>query len=468
MAEAIERVRAVFEGSYAVERVLGRGGMATVYLATDLKHDRQVALKVLRPELTSALGGDRFPREIQIIAQLTHPHILPLHDSGEADGLLYYVMPYVEGRSLRDRLREESPLPTHDATRILREVADALAFAHGRGVVHRDIKPENVMLSGRHALVTDFGVAKAVTEAGGEQLTTVGVALGTPSYMSPEQAMGEPDIDARSDIYALGILGYEMLTGAPPFVKDTPRALLSAHVIEPPGEITEARPEIPGELGALIMRCLEKDPDDRWQTADEVVRRLEQLSTPSGGMTPTHTRPLTATEASGGRRKGRTPMILGGVGVALVATIATVFALGGSDAGIESVAVLPLQDLSGTDPAFVNAVHDQLVTTLGRRDVVAVVSRSNVMRFEGSGQTTREIADALDVQAVVEGTVFRDGDRMRINLQMVDPASLRQFWSQVYERDVDDVLAVQGEVVEAISTDLGAALLAAANGGTTP
>jgi len=432
MSDALERVRAVFQGSYSVERELGRGGMATVYLATDLKHDRQVALKVLRPELTSALGGDRFPREIQIIAQLTHPHILPLHDSGEADGLLYYVMPYVEGRSLRDRLREESPLSTHDATRILREVADALAFAHGRGVIHRDIKPENVMLSGRHALVTDFGVAKAVTEAGGEQLTTVGVALGTPSYMSPEQAMGEPDVDARSDIYALGILGYEMLTGAPPFVKDTPRALLSAHVIEPPGEITEARPDIPGELGALVMRCLEKDPDGRWQTAEEVVRRLELLSTPSGGMTPTHTRPLTATEAANSRPNGgtsRTPMILGGVGVALVAVLAAVFLLGGADGGIDSVAVLPLQDLSGTDPAFVNAVHDQLVTTLGRRDVVAVVSRSNVMRFEGSGQTTREIADALDVQAVVEGTVYRDGDRMRINLQMVDPQSLRQFWS---------------------------------------
>jgi serine/threonine-protein kinase len=250
--------------------------MATVYLATDVKHDRPVALKVLRPELTLALGGDRFPREIQIVAQLSHPHILPLHDSGERGGFLYYVMPYVDGQSLRARLRSEGKLSVEESIRILREIADALAYAHGRGIIHRDIKPENVMISGRHALVMDFGVAKAVSAASSEPLTTVGIALGTPTYMSPEQAMGQPDIDARSDIYALGILGYEMLAGAPPFVRDTPQALLSAQVIEPPKPVTEIREHIPGALGDLVMRCLAKDPADRWPDAEEVHRRLEQ------------------------------------------------------------------------------------------------------------------------------------------------------------------------------------------------
>ena len=459
MSENTEQIRETFSDHYDVEREIGRGGMATVYLATDLKHDRKVALKVLRPELTSALGGERFPTEIRIIAGLTHPHILPLHDSGELGGFLYYVMPYVEGQSLRERLKDEGELPVHDAVRILREVADALAYAHGRGIVHRDIKPANVMLSGRHALVTDFGVAKAVSAAGGEKLTTVGIALGTPTYMSPEQAMAQPDIDARSDIYALGILAYEMLTGRPPFQKDTPQAQLSAQVMESPAPLSEVGVSISGSLEALIMRCLEKDPGDRWQSAEEVVGRLEELATPSGGVTPTHTRPV---KGVAGRKPRRAPVMVGAAVVLAAAVTGGLLMLGGdADGDIDSVAVLPIQDISGNDQAFVNAVHDALVTALARADVVSVVSRSNVMRFQGTGQTTREIADALNVQAVVEGTVFRADERMRINVQMVDPESLRQFWSQVYERDVDDVLAVQNEVANTIATELGAAIAAA-------
>ncbi len=202
--------------------------MATVYLAEDVKHGRSVAVKVLRPELAAALGPDRFPREIRILAKLQHPHILPLLDSGEADGFLFYTMPFVDGESLRERIDREGALPIHDAVRILREVADALTAAHGAGVLHRDIKPANVMLSGRHALVTDFGVAKAVRDAGGETLTTVGLAVGTPTYMSPEQATGSEEIDQRSDIYAMGILAYEMLTGEPPFRSKNASAMLSA------------------------------------------------------------------------------------------------------------------------------------------------------------------------------------------------------------------------------------------------
>ena len=207
MTDILARLTTSLADRYVIERELGAGGMATVYLAHDVRHDRRVALKVLRPELAATLGPDRFPREIRIVAKLQHPHVLPLHDSGETAGFLYYVMPYVDGESLRQKLERDGPMPVHDAVRVLREVVDALAYAHSHGVLHRDIKPDNVMLSGRHALVTDFGVAKAVSDAGGEKLTTVGVAVGTPTYMSPEQATGESHIDHRSDIYAVGILG---------------------------------------------------------------------------------------------------------------------------------------------------------------------------------------------------------------------------------------------------------------------
>ena len=280
--------------------------MATVYLARDLKHDRQVALKVLRPELSAALGSERFPREIKFVAQFNHPHILSLYDSGEAGGFLFYVMPYVEGESLRDRLAREKQLPIADAIRIMKEVADALAYSHARGVVHRDIKPGNVLLSGRHAVVTDFGVAKAVTASAGKDLmTTVGMAVGTPHYMAPEQAMGQGDIDQRADIYALGILTYEMLTGRTPFSAETAQGILAAHVMEAPKEIRELRPGVPEPLAQAIMKCLAKNPADRWQSADELLAHLELIAaTPSGGMTPTHTRPVQGVAASRGEPSG--------------------------------------------------------------------------------------------------------------------------------------------------------------------
>jgi serine/threonine-protein kinase len=284
----------VLSDRYKLVRELGAGGMATVYLAEDLKHSRPVAVKVLRSELGSALGRDRFPREIEIIAQLSHPHILPLHDSGEAAGFLYYVMPYLEGETLRQRLQREGALPITDALRFLREIVDALAFAHSRGVIHRDIKPENVMLSGRHAIVMDFGIAKAVSAAGGEQLTTVGIALGTPTYMAPEQATGETDVDHRADLYATGVLAYEMLTGAPPFVKATAQAVLSAQVLEQPVALSERRPGVLPQCEDAIMKCLAKAREDRWQSADELLPVLEALATPSGGVTPTTTRPIQA------------------------------------------------------------------------------------------------------------------------------------------------------------------------------
>ncbi len=314
---------------YRLERELGQGGMATVYLAEDLKHHRKVALKVLRPELAATLGPERFFREIEVAARLQHPHILPLHDSGEAQGFLYYVMPFVDGENLRGRLTRRGELPIHDAVKLLAEVADALAYAHAQGVVHRDIKPDNVLLSGRHALVTDFGVAKAVSEATGrQQLTTAGIALGTPAYMAPEQAAADPHLDHRVDIYALGAMGYELLAGGPPFTGHSSAEVLAAHVTQQPEPITNRRPAVPAALGAIIMKCLAKRPADRWQSAEELVTQLEQQITPSGGMTPTQTMPHAA--AGTGRRPAITWVALGVLVLAFVAG-ALVLARGGGN-----------------------------------------------------------------------------------------------------------------------------------------
>jgi Tol biopolymer transport system component/tRNA A-37 threonylcarbamoyl transferase component Bud32 len=291
------RLSAALADRYAIERELGQGGMATVYLAEDLKHHRKVALKVLRPEIAVTVGAGRFSREIEVAARLQHPNILPLLDSGEAEGFFFYVMPYVEGESLRDRLARGGELPIPDAVRILMEVADALSEAHAHGVVHRDIKPDNVMLRGRHALVADFGVAKAVTEATGQQLlTSTGVALGTPTYMAPEQAMADPHQDHRVDIYALGVLGYELLTGRAPFSATTAQEMLAAHVTAVPEPVEKYRTSVSPALAAVVMKCLAKKPADRWQTAEEVLQHLEPLATPSGGTTPTQTAPTKAVE----------------------------------------------------------------------------------------------------------------------------------------------------------------------------
>ena len=313
MTSPIERVTAALADHYRIERELGQGGMATVYLAEDLKHRRKVAIKVLRPELAASLGPDRFFREIEVAAQLQHPHILPLFDSGAsgqgAGGgaeFLWYAMPYVDGETLRDRLARTGELPIHDAIRILIEVADALAHAHKHGVAHRDIKPENILLSGRHALVSDFGVAKAVSEATGrQQLTTAGVALGTPAYMAPEQAAADPHLDHRVDIYALGVLAYELLTGRTPFSGRTPQETLAAHVMQTPEPVSRLRPGIAPAFEALVMKCLAKRPADRFQSADELVTALEPLATPSGGMTPTYTQPVdgVAPAAPAGRKR---------------------------------------------------------------------------------------------------------------------------------------------------------------------
>src|SRR5829696_5583716 len=260
---------------YRLERELGHGGMAVVYLAEDLRHHRKVAVKVLRPELAAALGGERFLREIEIAAGLRHPHILPLYDSGEADGFLYYVMPLVEGESLRARLDRERQLPIDDALRYAREIADALSYAHAHGVVHRDIKPENILLESDNAVVADFGIAKAVVAAGPRTtLTDTGVTIGTPAYMGPEQAAGDRDLDGRSDLYSLGCVLYEMLAGQPPFRGATKESLVRQHIMTPPPPVTQFRPAVPAAVNDALMRALAKSPADRFNPVGQFAAAL--------------------------------------------------------------------------------------------------------------------------------------------------------------------------------------------------
>src|SRR6266571_179249 len=261
-----DRLATALADRYGIQRELGRGGMATVYLARDVKHDRPVALKVLRPELAAVLGAERFLREIRLTAQLQHPHILTLIDSGEADGFLYYVMPYVEGESLRQRLEREGQLPLDEALRIARAIASALDFAHARGVIHRDIKPENIMLHQGEPMVADFGIALAVSMAGRERLTGTGIALGTPAYMSPEQASGGRQLDGRSDVYSLGCVLYEMLAGEPPFTGPTSRAVIAKRIIEPIPHVRTVRENVPEAVEQAIIKALAKVPADRFAT----------------------------------------------------------------------------------------------------------------------------------------------------------------------------------------------------------
>ena len=276
MTDLLDRLRSALGDRYDLDRQVGEGGMATVYRAKDLKHERTVAIKVLREELSASLGADRFLREIRVAANLQHPNILGLYDSGEVGGLLYYVMPFVEGESLRDRLKKEQQLPLPDALQITREAAEALQYAHERGIVHRDIKPENILLMGGHALVADFGIARAVSQASDDKLTQTGMAIGTPHYMSPEQSLGSEHVDARSDVYSLGCVLYELLIGQPPFTGPNSMAIMARHSMEVVPSLQVVRASVPDEVEDAVMQALEKTPADRYQTMKEFAEALSE------------------------------------------------------------------------------------------------------------------------------------------------------------------------------------------------
>jgi eukaryotic-like serine/threonine-protein kinase len=409
-----ERVGRALEGRYAVKRELGQGGMAVVFLADDLRHGREVALKVLRPEISAEIGADRFSREIKIAASLTHPHILPLYDSGEAAGLLFYVMPNMAGRSLRERLNAERQLPLDEALRIASEVASALDYAHRHHVVHRDIKPENILLHEGAAMVADFGIGKALG-SDGSSITETGLLVGTPTYMSPEQASGERQIDGRADIYSLGCMLYEMLAGEPPFTGSSAQAILTRRLTSAAPRISSLR-DVPPALDAALARALARTPADRFPTAAAFAAVLRDVSAPDGAR--------------------RTPPA-GSKGASAT----------------NAIAVLPLTNMSA-DPEneyFSDGMTEEIINALSKVPGVQVASRTSSFAFKGKRDAdVREIGEKLGVTSLLEGSVRKVGNRIRITTQLVNVENGYHLWSETYDRQLEDVFAIQDEISRAI------------------
>ena len=401
---------AALSDRYRIERELGQGGMATVYLAHDIKHDRRVAVKVLRDDLAAEIGAERFLAEIRTTANLQHPHILPLHDSGAVDGVLYYVMPFIDGETLRDRIAREGKLSIADALAITREVADALDCAHRAGVIHRDIKPENILLSQGHAIVADFGIARAAAETTGPRLTQVGQTIGTPAYLSPEQVTDEP-LDARSDLYSLGCVLYECLTGELPF-KGSAMAMLAQRVTSPPPSARSKRNEIPAALDAVLLTAMTTKAANRPTSCGEWARAL-------------------ATSASG-------------------ETVAT----------RRGIVVLPFANHS-PDPEneyFSDGLTEELISDLAGIKSLQVISRTSAMQLKGTTKDVRTIGRELGVRYVLEGSVRRAGSSLRITAQLIDAATDAQVWGDKYGGTIDDVFEVQERVSREIVKALGVTL----------
>ena len=409
------------KSQYAVEDQVGFGGMALVFRARDLKHDRQVAIKVLRPELASQVGRERFLQEIRLAARLSHPHILPLHDSGAAGGLLYYVMPLVEGETLRQRLDREGRLTLEEAVDITRSVAGALDFAHRQGVVHRDIKPENVMMHDGVAMVTDFGISKVLSEVEGEQLTMAGTAMGTPAYMSPEQIYGEDKIDGRSDVYSLALVVFELLSGNRLFTGSSARAILGRRAAYPrPG--LEFPWDVPNTVRDAVQAALAESPENRLPTGGAFADALTGAWRQSDGVTTPTAVPARASE--------------------------------------QSVAVLPFTNQSG-DPEneyFSDGITEEIINALTQLDGVRVAARTSSFALKDAGVDVKEAGSRLGVGTVLEGTVRQAGSRLRISAQLVNSSDGYQIWSERYDREMDDVFAVQDEIANAIAEHLQVAL----------
>ncbi len=438
MANLDEHVSRALGPDYRVERELGGGGMSRVFLAREVALDRLVVVKV-HPFESQGLGGDRFRREIQVAAQLQHPNLVPVLSAGESEGLLFFVMPYVEGESLRALLDREGPMAPSRARIVLRDIARALAFAHGNGIVHRDIKPDNVLMAGDAAMVTDFGVAKALSSAreAGPALTGVGMSLGTPSYIAPEQAAGGDRLDHRADLYAWGCVAYEVLTGAPPFVGKNAQQLIVAHIVESPPPLGPRCPDAPARLVGLIMQCLEKDPDRRPASGQELVDALERVDDPpaSSGRKwwPAAIAVFVLLVAAGwwAIRSGR-PVVVGG--------------------RISAVAVLPLVSGAGGDEYFADGMTEELITALGRISGLRVASRTSVYAIKRTdGLDVRQIARRLNVGAILEGSIRRAGGQLRLNAQLTSAADGLTLWSETYQRPDADLFQMQDELARAIA-----------------
>ena len=398
-------------GSYDIERELGRGGMATVYLAHDARHKRRVALKVLHPDLSSSIGPDRFLREIQLAARLNHPHIVPLFDSGEAGGFLYYVMPVMEGETLRDRLLRDGQIPLDEALQLVRGIASALDYAHRQNIVHRDIKPENVMLQDGEAVVMDFGIGKAVSVAADDTLTQTGMVVGTPAYVSPEQAAGENKIDGRSDQYSLACVLFEMLSGRKPFSGPTAQSVISKRFSDPVPSLRSVYEKTPDEVENALLKALSRDATDRFPTTVEFAKALvaSHLSTPDGS-----------------------PLQPGGA--------------------TKSIAVLPFTNMSA-DPEgdfFADGIADEIITALSKVKALRVVSRTSSFTFKGKNDDIREIGRKLQVSTILEGSIRKAGKRLRLNAQLVSTNDSSQLWAERYDRELEDVFAIQDEIASSI------------------
>jgi serine/threonine-protein kinase len=443
-----DQIAEALAGTYAIERELGGGGMSRVFLARDLVLERQVAIKVLPPEFAAGVGTERFRREIVLAAQLQHANIVPLLTAGEAAGHPYFIMPFIEGESLRARVTGGA-LPVAETISILRDVSRALSYAHERGVIHRDIKPDNVLVAGGAAMVTDFGVAKALSSAArsgpSATLTFVGTSLGTPSYMAPEQVAADPATDHRADLYALGIMGYELLTGLTPFHNRSPQATLTAHLTETPRPLREVRPEVPGSLAAVIERCLEKDPDRRPQTAAQVTAALESGS----GSTMVLPR-----AAAMGSRRGW--LIAGSLLLLVLAVLGGFFLRRrGSPAAAPAIAVLPLVDLGGNDEYFADGMTDELTNALSELPGLRVASRTSAFVFKGRRDVdARQIGHQLSVTHLVEGTVRKEGTQLRVSARLTSASDGLTVWSSSYQREISDVFTVQEELARAIASAL--------------
>ena len=452
-----EQLQSTLAGAYTIERELGGGGMSRVFVAEESALGRAVVVKVLTPTLAAGVSADRFAREVKLAARLQHPNIVPLLAAGESNGLPYYTMPFVRGESLRARMAAGRSIPIGEAMSVLRDTARALAYAHGEGVVHRDIKPENVLLSGGAAMVADFGIAKAVSDArtaegpdgGATMLTQEGMSLGTPAYMAPEQATGQPDIDLRADLYAWGVMAWELLAGAHPFAgRSSVPAMIAAHIAEAPPSLAASRPDVPKALADVVMRCLEKDAARRPQSAGELLSTLDAVVTPSSD---------TIVSAGVPPRRGR-PVMAGIAALALLVA-AGLWALSRrpptapSAASLPtSLAVLPFETVGGdtADAWFAEGIAEELTTALARVPELRLAGRRSAARFSGRTSTVQEIGQALDVGAVLEGSVRRSADRIRVSAELSSAADGRVLWSETYERGAKDVFAVQDDIARAI------------------